>query len=356
IIARFRRALNSADSVADRGSANRRTVSVILATRDRAEIVCARLDNLLSTQHPAHLVEVIVALDAEHAMCTVGELRSVDARVRVIVGDAPGGKAVALNAGVRAATGEVLVLADAQQRYDVRTIPELVLALENPAFGAVSGALQLGANGQRRSPVDWYWKMEKWLRHNEAQIHSSVGVTGAVYATRRALWPSVPAGTLLDDVYVPMSLVLRGYRVGFTYAAKAFDVRTFDAAGEGLRKTRTLTGVLQLRALLPNLLSLKQNPIALQFIAHKVLRLLTPALGAVFVLASLALLVQLALAASVEQLMYALAAVAVLLVLPFTRRRIVALAGWSFSLQLATMRAIGNGIGGRWSVWGKPRP
>ncbi len=352
IVARFTRSSSLAAAI-DRSPANSRRVSVILATRDHADIVRARVENLLSTDHPPDLIEIIVALDAESAQCTVEELNDVDARVLAIVGDSPGGKASALNAGVRVAKGEVLVLADAHQRYDARTIPELVASLEDQRFGAVSGALQLGSEGARRSPVDWYWAMEKWLRHNEAHVHSSVGVTGAVYATRRALWPVIPAGTLLDDVFVPMSLVLSGHRVGFTYAARAFDVRTFDATNEGVRKTRTLTGVLQLRELLPDILSVRRNPIAAQFIAHKVLRLLTPALVAVLAAALLVLLVQLALLATVTQLLAVLSAIVILLIIPFTRRRIVALAGWTVSLQMAATRAIMNGLGGRWSVWRK---
>lgn len=330
-----------------------RTVSVILATRDNADIVRARIENLLATDHPADKLQIVVALDAQGAQCTPHDFQG-DRRIVAIVGDAPGGKAAALNAGVRAATGDILVLADAQQRYDARTIPELVAGLHDDRIGAVSGALELGGAG-RRSPVDLYWAMEKWLRHNEARIHSSVGVTGAVYATRRALWPVVPAGTLLDDVFVPMSLVLAGHRVGFTYAARAFDVRTFDSKNEGVRKTRTLTGVLQLRELLPGLMSVRHNPIYLQFVAHKLLRLLTPAFAVVFALSLAVLGVQWLLRATVIERLAVLGVVVLLLVVPPSRRRIVALTRWMISLQIATSRAVLNGLTGRWSVWSKTR-
>ncbi|WP_373069558.1 glycosyltransferase, partial [Gemmatimonas sp.] len=219
-----------------------RRVSVVLATRDDVESVQARVANLLDMAHPAELLEVIIALDADGAKATPELLGDLDTRVRVVLGDAPGGKASTLNAGVRATTGDILVMADAAQRFDAQTIPQLVAALEDTRFGAVSGALELGRDGGT-SPVDLYWRLEKWLRYNESLIHSSVGVTGAVYATRKSLWTELPAGTLLDDVYVPMSLVLRGHRVAFSYAAKARDVRSFDAKAEGERKTRTLTGV-----------------------------------------------------------------------------------------------------------------
>lgn len=332
------------------------SVSVIIATRDHAATVRRRIDNLLSTDHPAHLLQVVVALDADGAQAAAHDLHGVDDRVRVVIGDQPGGKAAALNAGVRAATGDILVLADAAQRYDARTIPELVAALSDSRFAAVSGALELGGHEQRRrSPVDLYWAMEKWLRHNEALVHSSVGVTGAVYATRRALWPIVPASTLLDDVFVPMSLVLAGHRVGFTYDARAFDGRTFDSTNEGVRKTRTLTGVLQLRQLLPDIMSPRRNPIWAQFVAHKLLRLLTPLLAAVFALSTLVLVAQFSWQATAMQRGAILGAIVVLFVWPPTRRRLVALVRWGVSLQIATTRALVNGVSGRWSVWNKTR-
>lgn len=333
-----------------------RTVSVILATRDNAAIVRRRVENLLDSEHPSGLLEVIVALDAQGAQSTVAELSDIDPRVRVVHGDQPGGKASALNAGVRAATGEILVMADAQQRFDARTIPELVAALSDNRFGAVSGALELGGHEEkRRSPVDMYWAMEKWLRYNECIVHSTIGVTGAVYATRRAIWPGVPANTLLDDVFVPMSLVLAGHRVGFTYKARAFDVRTFDSTNEGVRKTRTLTGVMQLRELLPDIMSLRKNPVCLQFVGHKILRLLTPIIGAVFALSMLVLLVQFAISASSSMRWIMFGAIAALFVVPPTRRKLLALIRWGLSLQMATTRALVNGVTGRWGVWNKTR-
>jgi cellulose synthase/poly-beta-1,6-N-acetylglucosamine synthase-like glycosyltransferase len=329
--------------------ASSRTVSVILATRDAADTVLARVANLYETGHPASRLDVIVALDAHGALSAPEELTAADPRLRVVRGDEPGGKAAALNAGVRAATGEILVMADAQQRFDARTIPELVAALEDERFGAVSGALTLGGDGA--SPVHWYWALEKWLRYNEARLHSSVGVTGAVYATRRALWPVIPTGALLDDVYVPMSLVLRGHRVGFSYAARAWDVRAFDAQGERVRKTRTLTGVLQLRHLLPGLMSPARNPIWAQFVAHKLLRLATPMLVSTFVVAFVGLaLITLAIASTATRL-----STIVLLVLPLlipdVRKGISKATRWFMAMQRATVLGTWNGIRGRWQIW-----
>ena len=49
---------------------------------------------------------------------------------------------------------------------------------------------------------------------------------------RRALWAPLRDGLILDDLYVPMRLVLAGHRVGFAPQARAVDGRTFTARQE----------------------------------------------------------------------------------------------------------------------------
>jgi len=73
-----------------------------------------------------------------------------------------------------------------------------------------------------------------------------------------------------------MRVVLAGYRVAFVDDARATDLRDPDPAHEYRRKVRTLTGVVQLCCWLPDLLIPWRNPIWLQFMFHKLLRLLTP--------------------------------------------------------------------------------
>ena len=67
-------------------------VSVILASCNDAESIRARVANLLDTDHPATLLEVVVALDAANAEATPSELEGLDEGVRVVAGDVPGGK------------------------------------------------------------------------------------------------------------------------------------------------------------------------------------------------------------------------------------------------------------------------
>jgi cellulose synthase/poly-beta-1,6-N-acetylglucosamine synthase-like glycosyltransferase len=241
------------------------------------------------------------------------------------------GKACALNAAVAEARHPIVVFADARQRFAPDAIRRLVAHFRDPHIGAVSGELVLDCEERLTSSaaaapvasastvadsVGAYWRYEKWLRRHEAVVDSTVGVTGAIYAMRRWLWQPLPADTVLDDVMTPMRIVMRGYRVIFESSARAFDGVAKDSAVEMRRKVRTLAGNFQLLAREPRLLLPGANPVWLQFVSHKIGRLLVPyaliaVLTASVILARQSLFYAAALAA--QLLFYGLAAYGALL-------------------------------------------
>jgi cellulose synthase/poly-beta-1,6-N-acetylglucosamine synthase-like glycosyltransferase len=333
-------------------------VSVIIATRDDEAAVRSRIADCLRCAYPPEKLDVVVAVDrrchdaAARYLSRVPDSASSDGRCTVVLGDEPGGKAAALNAGVRAARGEILVFTDTGQRFQPDAITHLVTALQQPGIGAVSGSLELPrANGSSSSLIGRYWTLERWLRRCEARVHSSVGVSGSIWATRKALWSPLPCDLILDDLYTPMRLALGGYRVAFAEAARAVETRHAQVGHEYRRKVRTLTGVIQLCAWQPAVLVPLRNPIWLQFVSHKLLRLLTPywvmAIGASMGSGSVRWL------ASNPRV--AVGLTPALVVAGYARRGIVRRL-WgglacALTIQAAVVVATVNGIRRRWDVW-----
>ena len=191
-----------------------------------------------------------------------------------------GGKAQALNAGVEAARHDILVFADVRQRFDRQALHGLVAPLADPTVGGVSGELMLdvetgGGSADIGEGLGGYWRYEKWLRRQESPIGSTMGATGAIYALRQALWRPLPADTILDDVLAPMRAVLAASRVVFSSDALAFDP-VAPSGVELRRKIRTLAGNYQILRLEPRLLNPFRNPVWIQYMSHKVGRLLVP--------------------------------------------------------------------------------
>lgn len=267
-------------------------VSIIVAVRNEALALPTRIDNLLAGDYPVDRIQIVVVSDGS----TDGTAAILDAyrdRVDGILLSA-GGKAVALNAGVDAARHDILVFADARQVFAADALRALVAPFVDPKVGGVCGELMLDAeSGQGDSTigegVGAYWRYEKWLRRNESLVGSTLGSTGAIHALRRSVWKPLPAETLLDDVLAPMRAVLAGKRVVFEGAARAFDRAAPAADAEFQRKTRTLAGNYQLLRLEPRLIVPFVNPVWLQFVSHKLGRLVVPYALCALLVASAAL-------------------------------------------------------------------
>lgn len=256
------------------------SVSVVLAIRNSADTLKARVDNLLDQDYPG-IREVIIVCNG----CTDGSesvaqgLAARHPQVHALTSPAADGKAGALNLGAARATGDILVFADARQRFDVRAVRRLVRAFNDPTVGGVTGRLLIGDSDQPSvRAVGSYWRLETRLRMAEAKTGSIIGATGAIYAVRRSLFAELPPAVILDDVYLPMAVVMQGSRMTMAPGAVAYDRPSRDYRSEYRRRVRTLVGNIELLRLMPRLLSPASNPAFGRYVSHKVLRLLTPVL------------------------------------------------------------------------------
>jgi cellulose synthase/poly-beta-1,6-N-acetylglucosamine synthase-like glycosyltransferase len=199
------------------------------------------------------------------------------------------GKAAALNAGIREAHGEIIVFTDARQTLEPDSVRHLVANFADQQVGCVSGELMLTPSSAAADiGLGAYWQFEKKVRIWESCTGSVVGGTGALYAVRRDLVQPLPAGTLLDDVYIPLQVARLGRRVVFDSEARAWDTVTGTTRAEFWRKVRTLTGNYQLLQIAPWVLS-ASNPLLFRFISHKLLRLVAPFLLLVLLMCSFSL-------------------------------------------------------------------
>ena len=289
-------------------------ISIVIAARNEAARLRARIENLLALDYPSSRRQIIVVSDGstDDTLAVLSEYGDVLEPLAA----PPRGKAAALNLGTARATGDVLIFADARQMFAPNARQALVAPFADPEVGGVTGELLLdceppgvaGRRGgldrrftpadrrrrdggpERRSALDrrgrqsstiadgvgLYWRYEKQLRRLESAVGSTLGATGAIYALRRSLYRPLPDNTILDDVLVPMRAVLAGHRVVFNEQAVAFDRVAVDANAERRRKVRTLAGNFQILWQEPRLLIPVVNPVWLQYVSHKLGRLLVP--------------------------------------------------------------------------------
>lgn len=253
------------------------TVTVVIAARNEEACLGEKLRSVLALDYPRDRLEILVGSDGSTDRTEAIASGFAKEGVRLLALPGPRGKAAVLNDAVALASGEILVMTDARQALGEDAVRRLVSSFADPTVGAVSGELHLvAAPDQPARGVGLYWRYEKAVRQAESRFDSTVGVTGALYALRRTLFKPLDPRTILDDVAVPMEIVLAGYRVLFAPNASAFDRIESDSAREYRRKVRTLAGNYQLVALRPALLDPFRNRLFWQLVSHKLSRLAVP--------------------------------------------------------------------------------
>ncbi len=253
------------------------SVSIIVAVHNGATLIREQLQRLLELDYPAELVEIIVVSDGS-TDATPDLLRAfAHPRVRSFICDEHRGKAVALNAGIREARNELLVFVDARPQLERGALRELVSNFADPAIGCAGGELRLcdaGHDAASSAVGGVYWRLEQAMRKWESQLDSCCGVYGGFHAVRRALITELPAGLVLDDMYIPACVVRAGFRAVIDGDAIVRDIWPQTGRGEFRRKARTLAGNFQLLKLAPWLLA--GYRLRFQLFAHKWLRLAVP--------------------------------------------------------------------------------
>ncbi len=246
-------------------------VSIVLAARDEGAHLRDKLEGLLALDYPADRREIIVVSDGSTDGTDEVVAAFADRGVILERVERPSGKPTALNLGVTRATGDLIVFCDARQRVSRGALRALVRRFADHDVGAVSGELHMP--GERGPGL--YWRYEAFIRAQESKLDSLVGATGALYAIRRKLFRRLPADSLVDDMFTPLQIALRGYRVVFEPGAELHDVEA-SPANEFARKARTLAGNFQLLFHLPQLLHPIRNRLFFQLVSHKLMRLACP--------------------------------------------------------------------------------
>jgi len=250
------------------------TVTVLLAVYNGEHWLRAKLESILALDYPRERMEILAVSDGstDRTDAIAQEFAAQGVRLLRVP---HAGKAAALNAGMAQATGDILFFTDVRQRLEPDALRELVACLGDPAVGGASGHIVfVDGGGGEQADVGLYWRYEKWLRDKLTESGSLLVATGCIYALRRELACPLPPDALIDDAYLPLAAIFRGYRFVFERKAVAHDYPN-RLEMEFQRKVRTLAGLFQVVRSHPALLNIF-SPLGFHFFSYKLGRLLLP--------------------------------------------------------------------------------
>jgi biofilm PGA synthesis N-glycosyltransferase PgaC len=254
------------------------TVSLIVCAYNEEDVIGKKIKNCLSLNYPENMLEIIVVNDGstDGTQFILSEYAN-QSGIKVLYSPLREGKAAAMNRAAALAKGEILVFSDARAIYNTDAIEILVRNFNDSEVGCVNGNRTLHKN---KSPIfgseKSYWGYEAYIKAKETLCGSTVSVSGAMIAMRASLFEPIPTKMILDDAYLAMQTLQKGFRVIYDPAAICFQSSAMSTRDEVLRRQRITAGRFQM------LLGARKfwpwnNKLAIfQLISHKILRLFLP--------------------------------------------------------------------------------
>jgi len=266
------------------------SVSVIVAAYNEAGCIAAKLASTLGHQrYPREKLEAIVVSDGSTDATDALVQRYPDDRVRLVRQEPRAGKSPALNRGVAAARGEVLVFTDANALFAPDAIARLAAPFADPSVGLVSGQGLYAAGGDARVAASGYVRFEAALKAGEAALGFLASADGAIYALRRPLYRDLAASEV-NDLLHPIQACLAGYRCRFDAGAQTVEPPSKDGGQEFRRHVRIIAqGAHLLRRWLPVLVRARRWRAVWMLVSHRALRWTTAPCLAVALVANVLL-------------------------------------------------------------------
>ncbi len=141
------------------------SVTIVISVFNEQDRIVTRVENLLEQNYPADKLNIIVVSDGSSDE-TVKRLQQISSdRLTIIPLEKNRGKSIAVSRGVAESTGEIIVFADARQRFSPNAIRSLARPFSDLTIGATTGELLLESSGSNYEPegVGLYWKYEKMI-------------------------------------------------------------------------------------------------------------------------------------------------------------------------------------------------
>jgi cellulose synthase/poly-beta-1,6-N-acetylglucosamine synthase-like glycosyltransferase len=256
------------------------SLTVAIAVHDEAAVIALRIaDAFAQESSGARIAEVLVGSDGstDGTDEIVRALCATEPRLR-LVGLSRSGQTPTQHELFQAATGDVVVLTDAETRFEAGCLRALAEAMRDDRVSCATGRLEWRNEDATATSSNegLYWRYERWVRALESRAGLLTAVTGALLAVRRSAYKPVPAFASMDHL---LPLYVREDRglVVYVPAAVATD-RPISGLREQFRnRTRTATrGIRSNLSMTGRLAPWRHGRAAIAIWSHKLLRWATP--------------------------------------------------------------------------------
>lgn len=262
------------------------SVTVVMSLHNEKEVAEKKIRSMLASEYPAEKLDFIIGSDGsgDGTGAVITAMAATNPNIQIIINAERKGKAAMLNELVSGAKGDILVVTDANVMFTPSVVRKLAEGFADPRTGLCDATVHpfsADDTGITRQEI-MYSRFETALKRAEGLLWGAMpGPYGGCYAVRRSLFPRLPENTLVDDLFVGLSVLEENYRAFNIPDAVVFEDTQPDMIEQFRRRTRIAAGSFQ------NLfrfgLCISERAGALfAFLSHKIMRWLTPLLLVLF--------------------------------------------------------------------------
>lgn len=256
-------------------------VSVIMAAYNEEKVIGAKIESIFQSDYPADKIELVVGSDGSTDE-TDNIIRAFIERGYSIQFSSFGGrtgKSGILNQICTSARGSILIPTDANILFEPNMVRNLISHFQDESIALVSANIL--NTGMREDGISYqeeaYIKRENLIKYHEGLIWGNMmGAFGACYAIRADLFPRIPANFMMEDFYITMSVIDKGFKSICDLDAVAIEDVSNQWEEEFKRKIRISTGNFQNLSVFSRMMWPLWKPVGFAFFSHKFIRWIGP--------------------------------------------------------------------------------
>ncbi|MDO7844597.1 glycosyltransferase [Sphingomonas sp. CA1-15] len=191
----------------------RPTLALCMSVFNESRVIVTKIENMLVMAERYGPATIHVYVDGA-TDDTPELLRAYADRIDLVVSNERKGKTAGLNVLVPRCESELIAFTDGNVITPATGLVDLAAHFLDKSVGCVTAKLVY--TNEDESPTSaagsLYWRLEEALKRVESATVGVMGVDGAFFMVRRALYQPAPSH-LIDDLYVSLMILAAGHRV-----------------------------------------------------------------------------------------------------------------------------------------------
>jgi cellulose synthase/poly-beta-1,6-N-acetylglucosamine synthase-like glycosyltransferase len=255
-------------------------VSVLLAVFNEKDIIEQKMASMLNTRYPMDQLQFIVGSDCSDDGTNeiIEKWAGRYSNIQFFPFKERRGKAVVMEDLLEKVTGEIIVFTDADTLFREDTIPHLLAPFQDGSVGGVQGnfhsiALDKTDALQQES---FFNKIEMSIKMRQSKQGMVIGAIGSIFAIRKDLYETVPYGIIVDDFFLFMTVLKKGFKTIFAEKSVSDLYVSGDPTLQFRRKKRIGSGNFMAYFIFQSMSWPWKGRVGYHFFSYKVLRWFGP--------------------------------------------------------------------------------